>query len=188
MRRLTAAALHRESVLDGAEALVLAKGPGGLTLRALGEQLGTSAMTPYGQFASKAVLMTALRRRIEGELDRRLAEAIERPGDWMMRLQALGAAYAGFARDQKPLFTLIAAGGAGASHRPPRPLIVLAEELSGASPEAARAAAAMLWAAIHGWLTLDAARPGALGPAADLATLLATVGRGLTQPGAPDAH
>jgi AcrR family transcriptional regulator len=169
MRRRRAAvgtARRRKALLDEAEALLLARGRAGLTLRALGARLGVSAMTPYLHFRSKADLEEALRRRGLRELDRRLSAAAG-AAPQPERLRALGEAYARFARERRALFALMFADSAeGARSRPqvPRPIADLVATATGdPSPQAA----AMAWAAIHGWTALECARlvPTSMGAA-----------------------
>jgi AcrR family transcriptional regulator len=62
--REPAAGLNEETVVDAALALIAERGLDGLSMRALGEQLGVEAMSLYHWFASKDRLLDAVADRL----------------------------------------------------------------------------------------------------------------------------
>ena len=62
--REPAARLNEETVVDAALALIAERGLDGLSMRALGEQLGVEAMSLYHWFASKDRLLDAVADRL----------------------------------------------------------------------------------------------------------------------------
>jgi AcrR family transcriptional regulator len=66
--REPAARLNEEAVVDAALALIAERGLDGLSMRALGEQLGIEAMSLYHWFASKDRLLDAVADRLLGKV------------------------------------------------------------------------------------------------------------------------
>jgi TetR/AcrR family transcriptional regulator, tetracycline repressor protein len=66
--REPAARLNEETVVDAALALIAERGLDGLSMRALGEQLGVEAMSLYHWFASKDRLLDAIADRLLGKV------------------------------------------------------------------------------------------------------------------------
>lgn len=60
MSRIEAAAATRRALLDEAAALLDAGGPAAVTLREVGARAGVSRGAPYGHFADKEALLTAV--------------------------------------------------------------------------------------------------------------------------------
>lgn len=91
----------RRALMDGALALVRARGMRALSLREVASQVGVSAAAPYHHFADKAALVRALGFEALGELDRRMAAAeVEAADDPLERLLAIGGAYVRFALER----------------------------------------------------------------------------------------
>ena len=66
--REPATRLNEEAVIDAALALIAERGLDGLSMRALGEQLGVEAMSLYHWFASKDRLLDAIADRLLGKV------------------------------------------------------------------------------------------------------------------------
>ncbi len=88
----------RRALIDEALRLVSEKGVAGLTLREVARRAGVSEAAPYRHFASKEALVAAVAEEgfvaMVGRVRRALGRAPADPG---ARLEALGAAYVGFA-------------------------------------------------------------------------------------------
>lgn len=95
----------RRLMLDAARALVVEKGPRGLTARAVAERIGYAVGTLYTQFESIDDLVFHLNGETLADLDAQLAiNDNADPGD---QLRAMAAAYLAFAQENKALWQLL---------------------------------------------------------------------------------
>ena len=81
--RESAARLNEEAVVDAALALIAKRGLDGLSMRALGEQLGVEAMSLYHWFASKDRLLDAVADRLLGKVVVPPTPTAETWRDWL---------------------------------------------------------------------------------------------------------
>lgn len=97
----------RESLLTAAEAQLEQEGPGGLSLRKLGRQLGVTAGAPYRHFEHKDALLGAL--AVEGfrRLRAEMLKGQDRATDGYDRLKRAGIGYLRFATRHPELFRLM---------------------------------------------------------------------------------
>jgi len=97
----------RESLLEAGGALLEKEGPGGLSLRKLGRELGVTPGAPYRHFEDKEALLAALAadgyRKLRAEI---LAEQEEDVGG-EERLKRAGTGYLRFATAHPELFRLM---------------------------------------------------------------------------------
>lgn len=84
-RRRRVSAQERDRLKDELElaafSLFLAGGPNAISMRAVAREVGVSAMTPYGYFASKADLLASLWPHILGNLYAKLAPLFDSDAD-----------------------------------------------------------------------------------------------------------
>jgi AcrR family transcriptional regulator len=159
----------RRTVLDAASRLLVAEGPQALTMRRVAGAVGCSTTVLYTAFGSKDGLADALFR--EGfERLRRHLEAVAPGGDPLARLRALADAYRGSALESpsyygimfqqaipgyRPSAASLAAAGAS--------LAVLGDVVRACMDAGVlragdpRAVAEVLWAAVHGAVSLELA-------------------------------
>lgn len=71
--------IERDGILDAAEAVTLAKGPSGLTIAAVAEQMGITNGGVQYSFRSKEALITAMYERWQDEYARRMATLCDDP-------------------------------------------------------------------------------------------------------------
>lgn len=89
--------LTRERIVDAALVLADREGPGAVTMRRLGRELGVEGMAIYGHFASKEELLGGVAARVLSELDLR-----RRPGaTWESRVRHVVSSWARL-RDRHP--------------------------------------------------------------------------------------
>ncbi|WP_200845386.1 TetR/AcrR family transcriptional regulator [Roseomonas sp. 18066] len=132
----------RPALLAAAEALLVAEGPAGLSLRAVARGAGVSHNAPYRHFASREALLAAL----AAEGFSRLAAALRAaPG-----LAGQGRAYLDFAAAHPALYRLMFGAELRAGSHPALKLAA-GEAFSVLSGVAAdRAGALAAWALVHG--------------------------------------
>ena len=151
-------------------------GHAGLTLRALAQELGCSRTTPYRYFRDKEQILWAV--RAEGFLllaQAQEAAALSEP-DVERRLQAVGRAYLRFAHDERDYYRLMFEVPDKSSSKPSPEQVTVVERSQRPLYEAVKAAAAagllegnpttvthLLWAALHGVISLHLADKLALG-------------------------
>ncbi len=171
-RVLTAEAerAFRERLCRVAERQFARLGYPGVTLRALTEELGCSRMTPYRYFADKEAILAAVRASAFA----RLAEASEAAAagatDPLDQLDALGRAYLRFAADEPDAYRLMFAFPetpdtgqyaelAKQLKRSRRPMVdaVRGAGQAGLIVGEPDTIAAVLWAGLHGIITLQLA-------------------------------
>lgn len=125
----------RNALLDAAEALVRERGVDGWSLREASARVGVSPSAAYHHFASRDVLVRALRRRVLARLGERLLQDVGRTadpeaagrggtdpqagpaagGDHQWRVVAIGRAYVEWAVGDPSVARLAFGGGIGAS-------------------------------------------------------------------------
>ncbi len=71
--------IERDGILDAAEAVTLAKGPSGLTIAAVAEQMGITNGGVQYSFRSKEALITAMFERWQDEYAQRMAASCDDP-------------------------------------------------------------------------------------------------------------
>jgi AcrR family transcriptional regulator len=158
----------RRALLDGASGLLVAEGPGALTMRRVAAVAGCSTTVLYTMFGAKEGLADALYREGFERLRGRL-EAVP-GGDPMARLAALAQAYRDNALAERayygvmfqqaiPGFRAPAASlaAAGASLEVLNRAVGDAMAAGVLRPGDPRAVAEVLWAAVHGAVSLELA-------------------------------
>jgi AcrR family transcriptional regulator len=159
----------RRALLDGAGGLLVAEGPGALTMRRVAGVVGCSTTVLYTMFGGKEGLADALYREGFERLRGRLA-AVPEGGDPLARLRELARAYRENALAERAYYGVMfqraiprfepspaSLAVAGAS------LEVLAEAVRAAMDAGAlrpgdpQAVAEVLWAAVHGAVSLELA-------------------------------
>ena len=164
-------AAFRQRATAAATRLFAAHGYYGVTMRAVSDQLGVSAMTSYRYLAGKDELFTLVRAEAFRRFAERLEAALARAGgDPIARLRRLKRAYLGFALDEADAYRIMfelrqPAGAAGSPEldREARRAFgclhdavedaVAAGVLAGDPLAVAR----LLWASTHGLVSLHLA-------------------------------
>jgi AcrR family transcriptional regulator len=159
----------RRTLLDAASRLLLEEGPGALTMRRVAGAVGCSTTVLYTMFGAKEGLADALYREGFERLRRRLEAAGGDP-DPLGRLRALGRAYRASALAEPGYYGVMfqqAIPGfrpsaeslvvAGASLEVLTQAVRAAMEAGGLRAGDPRAVAEVLWAAVHGVVSLELA-------------------------------
>ncbi len=157
----------RRAILDAAEALLVEGGPEGFSMRRLAGRCGVSTPTIYHHFGDKQGLVDALLEERFRELVREL-EAARCPGDPVATLRAHLRLFADFGLRNPGHYRLLALVREPEIPPPPAaeraraliraPLLRLAEA-GRLRVEPAERAEQVLWALVHGLISLRAARP-----------------------------
>jgi AcrR family transcriptional regulator len=158
----------RRALLDGASRLLVAEGPGALTMRRVAGAVGCSTTVLYTLFGGKEGLADALYREGFERLRRRLEAVAE--DEPLARLRALAHAYRANALAEHayygvmfqqaiPGFRPAAASlaAAGASLDVLAGAVRAAMDAGGLRPGDPQAVAEVLWAAVHGVVSLELA-------------------------------
>ena len=158
----------RRTLLDAASRLLLAEGPGALTMRRVAGAVGCSTTVLYTLFGGKEGLADALYREGFERLRRRL-EAVD-VGDPLERLRALADAYRENALAERAYYGVMfqqaipgfrpSAGSlaaAGASLEVLARAVEAAMDAGALRPGDPRPVAEVLWAAVHGVVSLELA-------------------------------
>jgi AcrR family transcriptional regulator len=159
----------RRALLDAASGLLLEEGPGALTMRRVAGAVGCSTTVLYTQFGGKEGLADALYREGFERLRRRL-EAADGGLDPRARLGALAEAYRGNALAERGYYGVMfqqaipgfqpspaSLAVAGASLEVLATVVLDAMEAGLLRPGDPRAVAEVLWAAVHGAVSLELA-------------------------------
>jgi AcrR family transcriptional regulator len=159
----------RRTLLDAASALLLAEGPGALTMRRVAGAVGCSTTVLYTMFGGKEGLADALYREGFERLRRRL-EATGGELDPLGRLRALAHAYRDNALAERGYYGVMfqqaipgfrpspaSLAVAGTSLEVLARAVAAAMEAGLLAPEDPRAVAEVLWAAVHGAVSLELA-------------------------------
>ncbi|KFL27824.1 hypothetical protein JP74_05430 [Devosia sp. 17-2-E-8] len=145
----------RRALVEAGLSLLTEGGADSLGLREVARAVGVSASAPYRHFENRQALLAAVAR--EGFL--RFAAALDAAGRDVpdaQRLEAMGAAYVGFARENPQLFRLMFSPEVSkdanselmsAASTAYRSLAALA---GAENPEAEREATVATWALVHG--------------------------------------
>lgn len=159
----------RRTLLDAASRLLLEEGPGALTMRRVAGAVGCSTTVLYTMFGGKEGLADALYREGFERLRRRLEAAGGDP-DPLGRLRALGRAYRASALAEpgyygvmfqqaipgfRPSAESLVVAGAGLEVL--TQAVRAAMEAGGLRAGDPRAVAEVLWAAVHGVVSLELA-------------------------------
>jgi AcrR family transcriptional regulator len=188
--RTPSARIERE-LLSAAEAVLVKKGPAGLTVRAVAAEAGIAPMGVYSRLGGKAGLVDALLMRGFDRL-RAAVEASDEP-DTLRRLRACGQLYREFALANTHFYEIMFGGAipreatskevaehaAGAFGVLVRGVELAAAAGRIAAPDASQVAQ-QLWSALHGAIALEL--KGLLhaeDPAASYEALVETLLRGL---------
>jgi len=160
------AAESRASILDAAEAVLLAEGADGLTIRKVSDRCGFSAPTLYHHFGDKTGLLDAvLEARFAVVL--RLMQSIARSGDPAQDVIAMARAFVRFALDNPDHYRLLTVprldddgvpSAEAARALVNRSLEDLAREGALATPNIEEAFD-ITWAVLHGIISLYLLRP-----------------------------
>jgi AcrR family transcriptional regulator len=159
----------RRTLLDAASRLLLEEGPGALTMRRVAGAVGCSTTVLYTMFGGKEGLADALYREGFERLRRRLEAAGGDP-DPLGRLRALGRAYRDSALAEPGYYGVMFQQAIPGFRPSPESLVVAGASL-GVLTQAVRAAmeagvvkagdpramAEVLWAAVHGAVSLELA-------------------------------
>ena len=157
----------RGRLLQRARAVLSTSGPAALSLRTLARDCDTSTTAVYSLFGGKPGLLTALFDEAFRALGRQLATVT--PGeDCLDDIVRLGQAYRSSALSDPHLFGMMFAGetllpaaaeartAAGTALGPLREFVERAVQHKALRPDTDPAAASLtLWAAVHGWVTLQ---------------------------------
>jgi AcrR family transcriptional regulator len=159
-----------------------------LSLRAVAREVGIAATSVYLHFPDKASLLLAVYQRHFADLEQALNRAIAEKNEPAARLRAMTLAYCQFAADNpdtyQVLFTMPAARPASGTPGPGTAILeivrlVIAECMDAGLVHSGDPyeVALCLWAALHGLITLRAARPQVPWPKPDalIDALLATM-------------
>jgi AcrR family transcriptional regulator len=159
----------RRALLDGASGLLVAEGPGALTMRRVAGVAGCSTTVLYTMFGAKEGLADALYREGFERLRRRL-EAVPDRGDPLARLRALARAYRDNALAERAYYGVMfqraiprfepspaSLAVAGASLEVLAAAVRAAMDAGALLPGDPRAVAEVLWAAVHGAVSLELA-------------------------------
>ena len=168
-RPLTENEVHnfRQDACTAAIRLFAEKGDDGVTLRALGRELGVSAMTPYRYFENKADIYEAVVEAGFGRLSERSLRVAAEHADPLERLRALGREYIAFGIEEphayRIMFQLDRPGEESADHAKEIALRSCWQTVNEAVQQAidagsmvgdANTLAHICWVALHGIVTL----------------------------------
>ena len=158
----------RRALLDGASGLLVAEGPGALTMRRVAAVAGCSTTVLYTMFGAKEGLADALYREGFERLRARL-EAVP-GGDPLGRLAALAEAYRANALAERAYYGVMFQQAIPGFRPSPASLAVAAASLqvlalavrdamdaAALAPGDPLAVAEVLWAAVHGAVSLELA-------------------------------
>src|SRR5437870_1341402 len=101
----------RTALLRAASDILGQEGVGGVSIRRVADQAGTTTRAVYALFEDKDGLLRAL-FRVAAETMRHHHEAVPADRDPIRELHALAAAYRRAAREQPHLYNLLVGGGA----------------------------------------------------------------------------
>jgi AcrR family transcriptional regulator len=97
----------RSQLCKVATRLFAERGYAGVTLRAITQELGCSAMTPYRYFANKDEIFSAVRIEAFRSFGERTEAVARRVEDPIQRLRALGRSYAHFAAEEPHAYRIM---------------------------------------------------------------------------------
>jgi AcrR family transcriptional regulator len=157
----------RGRLLERARKTLSADGPGALSLRTLARDCGTSTTAVYSLFGGKTGLLTALFDEAFRALGRQLS-AVQPGEDSLDDIVRLGLAYRRSALSDPHLFGMMFTGetllpaaaeartAAGTALGPLREFVERAVQSKALRPDTDPTAASLtLWAAVHGWVSLQ---------------------------------
>ncbi len=110
--RVMRVVLTRELIVHTAVELVEREGPGALSMRAVGEALGVSAMAMYRHVDGKDALIEAIAEYVMAALDVPEGEDGD-PGDWKDEARSLVRAFRAVAQEYPRSLALVLESGAG---------------------------------------------------------------------------
>jgi len=157
----------RGRLLERARTLLSTDGPAGLSLRTLARDCSTSTTAVYSLFGGKTGLLTALFDDAFRALGRQLS-AVQPGEDSLDDIVRLGVAYRRTALSDPHVFGMMFTGetllpaaaeartAAGTALGPLREFVERAVQHEALRPETDPATASLtLWAAVHGWVSLQ---------------------------------
>ena len=97
----------RASIVEAAEAILVADGADAVTMRAVAERIGYSATTIYHHFEDRDELLATVLERAFGEFRLALASALESTEDPAEQTRRMGRAYVTFALEHPPQYQLM---------------------------------------------------------------------------------
>jgi AcrR family transcriptional regulator len=193
----------REALIRGALVLIAEKGPAGFTIADAARSAGVSPAAPYRHFRDRDDLMADIARRGFEAFEARLAQAWNGGSpDPLRALEAVGAAYLAFARDEPAYYAAMFEAGTPADSTPElrqasdRAFAVLreaAEAVAATLPRDKRPPALMMalhiWSFAHGIASLfgrgHASRKAPMSPEELLEAAVLVYFRGLGLDGPP---
>ena len=98
---------YRQQIVEAAAQMLAEHGPEALSMRAVAEQLGVSAMTLYRYVADKAQMLAWLHQFAARALEQTQRAAARTAADPIQRLHRLGRALVSFARKQPHVYRLL---------------------------------------------------------------------------------
>ncbi|MDP3938641.1 MAG: TetR/AcrR family transcriptional regulator [Deltaproteobacteria bacterium] len=188
---------YRERIIDAATHLFAERGYAGVTMRAIAAELGCSPMTPYRYFRDKDEIFAMIKAGLYARFAQAQEQASRASLDPLDRLGKLGGAYVQFAfddpdgyrimfeihRDPPESYAELDEAALG-TWRPLRDAVAQAVE-AGVITGNPDVVAHLLWAGLHGVITLHLAGKLTFGAAVkDLVEpMMATLVRGNSAPG-----
>lgn len=186
----------RESLIDAARFLIAERGPQGFTLIEAARLVDVSPAAPYRHFKDREALVEAVAERGFAVFAERLREAhraAAEPAAGMRPLQAMGAAYLAFSREEPGYYGAMFLAARSGGPTGGQAFALLTEAVrsavagAGGPAEDAEATAMQIWALAHGVAILSTTgqwpcTPGAPSPDAVLrsgANALITAARAL---------
>ncbi len=159
----------RTAILEAATELFEEQGPDRLSMRQIAKQIGYSATTIYHHYEDKDALLQAVCTAGFDEFGSLLEDAASRSDSFADRIRAVGATYVDFALAHpmhydvmfvRPKPWTLPDGGEDPSFLGLVALIEAGQRSGEARPMDAREAAARLWSALHGVVSLALAMEG----------------------------
>ena len=152
----------RQAILDHSRTLLLQGGLGGLSMRKIARSVGCTPTSIYLHFADKNALLTALVGEGADALTKSLSSAAHTSGDPRTRLATLCRAYLDFGLDNSEyyelMFTVLPEELEAEARRGRAGLEVFAQVLGDAGLSDPFLAANVVWASLHGAVSLYTAQ------------------------------
>jgi AcrR family transcriptional regulator len=157
-------------IVRAAKELIAQDGAAALSMQAVADVVGLRAPSLYKRFPDRAALLLAVERQVLDELSRALARGFDEPHP----LEAAAHAYRRFARRHRHLYELLFSGAtrddAEATELRRRVAAPMIDHFARSLPaKEALAAARVLTAFLHGFVSMENAREFRLGPDVDAA-------------------
>ena len=153
------------AIVTAARALLERQGPAGVTMQAVGAAVGVRGPSLYKRIADRAALLRAIEAEALAELGARLEAVAGPPARLAARRMAV--AYRAFARESPKTYAMLFSperwdeAGDAARARAVAPVLAVTAALAGQAD--ALAAARLLTAFLHGWVSMELAGAFRLG-------------------------